>query len=118
MSRITNEFHAIEFMTAAYLETAAWADSEAEVGAFVEFTKSAQIQARKECVAFLEQAMDHGIGSDLAPAVMGHNFWLSRNGHGTGFIDSDSRHAVALQALAAAAGTRELEFSRGKLRFF
>ncbi len=38
----------------------------------------------------------------------GHDFWLSRNGHGTGFFDRDTEHADELQTAAKSYGEFDL----------
>lgn len=42
-------------------------------------------QARKDCEQFYDQAFD--LLEDIDFKQMGHDFWLTRNGHGTGFWD-------------------------------
>jgi hypothetical protein len=37
---------------------------------------------------------------DWSDEQIGHDFWLSRNGHGAGFFDSNSPFAEDLQAIA------------------
>jgi hypothetical protein len=72
-----------------YLETAIWAstdeDGEPLDSRFVvdDFADEAVKQAEKDCLDFMA-ANDVG---DLDDDDVGHNFWLTRNGHGAGFWD-------------------------------
>lgn len=70
-------------------------------------------QMRAECAAFIEANADDlntwpGPGS--AAAAAGHDFWLTRNGHGVGFWDGDWDDDVGerLTEAAHAAGQRSL----------
>jgi hypothetical protein len=49
-----------------------------------------------DCVAFLSKAdiSEHG------PELAGHDFWLTRNGHGAGFWDGDWTNGDALTELS------------------
>lgn len=51
-----------------------------------DFSKEAVDQIKKDCAAFLEAAEDM-IDGEYSQA--GHDFWLTRNGHGAGFWDGD-----------------------------
>ena len=65
----------------AYLEAAAWT-AEAEDR---DYAPEAIERARQDVTAFVAKA-----GADLdgiAPAQVGHDFWLTRNHHGAGFWD-------------------------------
>ncbi len=42
---------------------------------------------KRDCEAFLEANGDDLDESTLAPEQAGHDFWLTRNGHGAGFWD-------------------------------
>lgn len=58
-----------------------WATTEA-------VSPSALATMRDDCDAFLEYCEDTGLDlSGLSPAQIGHDFWLTRNRHGTGFWD-------------------------------
>lgn len=86
---------AIDAMLASYIETALWSstDNSDESGGnplddnfdASDLDHVSELTMRKECAAFLlENARD--IGGKWRSA--GHNFWLTRNGHGAGFWDS------------------------------
>ena len=77
----------------AYLEAAEWSgiDSEQEeafdlAAGPIRWTEESLGQAQADCLAFLgAHAADIGDRESQA----GHDFWLTRNGHGAGFWDGD-----------------------------
>ncbi len=86
---------------AAYFECARFTDldNESEEAAKgLPFCKTWEREQVIECLAFLVYAKpylsDYGKGSYYDPySQAGHDFWLSRNGHGTGFFDKDSYYS-------------------------
>lgn len=80
-----------------YLAAAAWAECHEEGG--VEFTEKTQRIAFMHCASFIEEAgpmfdelmkrRDYGWhdGVQNSEAQFGHDYWLTRNGHGAGFWD-------------------------------
>ena len=82
-------------MVTGYLVCALWADLRAEDGdsiddkSITDCTDAMITQAIKDCENFKDLA------KDLIPSYlekfderqMGHDFWLTRNGHGAGFWD-------------------------------
>lgn len=50
-----------------------------------DFSQEALAEAKKDCAAFLKKA-EHLL-ADADPQQVGHDFWLTRNGHGAGFWD-------------------------------
>jgi len=52
---------------------------------------------REDCLSFLQQA-GAMVDNDISGA--GHDFWLTRNGHGAGFWDGDWEHGDELTAIA------------------
>lgn len=72
-----------------YLACAAWAD--APEGSNAQFTKKAEVTAAADCGKFIEacgplfQQAIEAVG--YSPSQFGHDFWLTRQGHGTGFWD-------------------------------
>jgi phage-related protein len=80
-------------MSAAYLDTADWADGP-EAMADAEGTEAeechgwhreAMAEADRICGAFYLANADDLEGAD--PRQAGHDLWLTRNGHGAGFWD-------------------------------
>lgn len=106
-------------IVAGYLECAAWAD--APEGSAARFTAAARHQAAAVCAAFVEyvgpeltaQALD-AVG--YSPERFGHDFWLTRCGHGAGFWDRDELDAPActLPALRDRDGHPSPIMQRGK----
>jgi len=73
-------------VTEAYLECAAWAEGFAGE----DFTDDAYGQAADDCLDFIEYAKDtygENVFDGWDDAQIGHDFWLTRNGHGAGFWD-------------------------------
>ena len=62
----------------AYLTAADWADD----------TNVDYERAVTDCLAFLHRVESAGIDTyEMNPEQIGHDFWLTRNGHGSGFWD-------------------------------
>jgi len=85
----------LEEFTAAYLEAALWSstdedgeplDSEYSVD---DFSEEAARWAVKDCERFLKAHLSDIENSDMPLSQAGHDFWLTRNGHGAGFWDGD-----------------------------
>lgn len=83
----------LEAMLQAYLDTALWSsadedgdpldrtyDAEDLTPAFVE-------DSRADCEAFVRDNAADLAASGLSADQIGHNFWLTREGHGAGFWD-------------------------------
>ena len=78
----------VRTMVDAYLEAAVWAekpDEEDWDGA--NWSQSALDLAHFDCCAFLRLAKGNIKGWDMSQ--LGHDFWLTRNGHGVSFVDRD-----------------------------
>ncbi len=75
-------------MAAAYMACGMWADGEQDEFIGKAWSDQAVHQSRLACTAFLSVAgyATHG----LTPEQLGHDLWLTRNGHGTGFWDRDA----------------------------
>lgn len=78
--------------TKSYLETILWAELDPDTGevfdekfGFSDFSADAVEIAIKDCTNFQLQNADDLI--DIDDAEAGHNFWLTRRGHGAGFWD-------------------------------
>lgn len=80
--------------TAAYLEAALWSSTDDEgtpLDADTELADETVAKFKADCALFqadnaalLEQASKH-----QSTDRQGHDFWLTRNGHGAGFWDGD-----------------------------
>ncbi len=71
-----------------YLEAALWTDSD-EIGgrSFGDFSGEALTQAKNDVKRFVNMTGDSIKG--LESEQVGHDLWLTRNGHGSGFWDRD-----------------------------
>lgn len=88
--------HQTDPMLNSYLHTALWTeelDGEYDVN---DFSEGAKTKAKADCNLFKEKAGDLLNGLDLDS--VGHDFWLTRNGHGAGFWDGDYEESIG-QAL-------------------
>lgn len=80
----------------SYLETALWAESDENNELYsktvYQFDKASIQEAKNDIIQFLQiakqQAPDELNTYDATG--IGHNFWLSRNGHGAGFFDDNN----------------------------
>ena len=98
----------------SYLETALWSSITEEEGNPLDDTysiddidKASIEKAEKEVKAFEEKAESLLSDDDKAQHV-GHDFWLTRNGHGAGFWDGDYVNGEALTQLAKSFGTCDM----------
>lgn len=82
----------VDEMVTHYLAAAAW--TEDLTG---EWAPEARELARFECAAFLHLVRWNIQSWTLEQ--LGHDFWLTRNGHGTGFWDRDTGTEAAREAL-------------------
>ena len=100
MARSVKAKHAPESMVRSYLETALWSSTDADNNdlpmddtyGVKDFTVAARQQAAKDCDAFVLACEEAGLGDALfqnGHDEAGHDFWLTRNGHGAGFWDGD-----------------------------
>lgn len=100
----------LDEFTAAYLECAEWAGGIEDEPEYVkadeiEWAPEAVERAIHECAAFQYQnvAALAAYSEPRSLAHAGHDFFLTRNGHGTGFWDRDDVPEWARKALTAAA---------------
>ena len=99
----------LDFFTQGYIKSAFWTSDE-ELGDDASYDKMNVASIEKimhDCEQFqrsqqnnLEEYFDHGFDEEQA----GHDFWLTRNGHGTGFWDRKVDKAAAEQLSDAARG--------------
>ena len=125
MARSVKAKNAPEPMVKSYLETALWSsvdenddpmDDEYSIG---DFTVAARQQAAKDCDAFVLACDKAGLRDALFQNGYnraGHDFWLTRNGHGAGFWDGDYGHdGDALTKIAKRFREVNLYANRGKV---
>lgn len=73
-------------MLNGYLEAALWTEEE-ELGLanLSDISNDSKIDAYRDVKTFIEKA--GSLLDGLEPSQIGHDLWLSRNGHGAGFFD-------------------------------
>jgi hypothetical protein len=84
-------------MLRSYLGTALWSsnDESDESGGepldrnydISDISDEAKRKSRRDVVDFIRKA--RRLLTDVSPNMAGHDFWLTRNGHGAGFWDGD-----------------------------
>lgn len=76
---------------------------------------------RADCDAFVAlcaergERWDYGDPQYTDDEKAGHDFWLTRNGHGAGFWDRGLANGEALSALAKSFGSADLYVHRGRI---
>lgn len=115
----------LECFIAGYISAACWTSHpDGDVIDSDELSTDALVLLHRECEAFYtaHAAIIHCDGAPLSKddstaseservaAMAGHDFWLTRNGHGAGFWDGDwpEPSASVLDAVSKAAGGCEL----------
>ena len=98
----------------AYLEAAEWAglqedEREAlELSVAPKWDTASIARAQEDCDGFREHA--GAMLGEWTDEEAGHDFYLSRNGHGAGFFDRGRETGNALQDLAQQWGSTQEEF--------
>lgn len=93
-------------VTRAYLSAALWTsdgDDERPLESqysLTDLTFETIINAEKVCTAFAAANADTIESAGLTQAQVGHDLWLTRNGHGAGFWDRDIGEAGTLLTTA------------------
>jgi hypothetical protein len=77
----------------SYLECALWT-AEIDSRTIFEVDNRSKETAKKDIAKFLRLA--NGLFADMTAEQIGHDFWLTRNGHGAGFWDRDIQHGAEL----------------------
>jgi hypothetical protein len=90
----------IEEFVKSYLATAAWITCDSDEND--EFTVEAKSTAKRDCIEFISQVtmvfgMDKSrelltVGGQDLHYLAAHDFFLTRNGHGTGFWDKPEHY--------------------------
>jgi len=107
-----------ESMLPHYLTCAEWADKPDEIESGLDFSPCAEEVSLADCMRFV--GMNWKIIKECSPEQVGHDFWLTRNGHGSGFWDrpeiyGGQENAEALTESANSFGSRDLFEHNGKL---
>lgn len=83
----------LDEVTLGYLECALWTtlDDEGEgldeTYSVIDMADDALTKAKRDCDAFAEKWKEVWSGAGMDDGHAGHNLWLTRNGHGSGFWD-------------------------------
>jgi hypothetical protein len=78
----------VEIILEHYLCCALWTNEELDNFSILDIEEESKEQAKKDIEAFLAKIKPLETGGAIGyPEQMGHDFWLSRNGHGAGFFD-------------------------------
>ncbi len=117
----------IDRMVVGYLAAAAWSTCGGELDetgnpehesleAF-EFSAAAEAKALKDCQAFLKLAGT--LVQSMDPEQVGHDFWLTREGHGVGFWDRGlGEVGDKLAQISDTFGSGNLELGDDELLYF
>lgn len=95
-------------LVAHHYLVAAYLTEEEELSAYPDarWAPSAESDALIEVADFLTRA--EGLLDGLTEAAIGHDLWLTRNGHGTGFWDRDlGEQGERLANIAQAMGSQD-----------
>ena len=111
---------ALELFTRAYKECALWTEEE-EIDTSLYFNTETLLKMNNDCKKFVEQAGD--LLDDWFASDAGHDFWLTRNGHGAGFWDRETStgetstedNRTALSKLASSFGESTLYENDGEI---
>lgn len=115
---MTNKTQFLADMLCAYVEAALWSDSDDAVRK-AEPSRALWKRAKRDCKAFIATAGDRIEAYDASQ--VGHDLWLTRNGHGAGFWDRtqyDAWYQFDLTRIAKAMGEAYLYVSRGKVMHY
>jgi len=114
-----------ESMVNHYLVTALWSSIDNKGNPMdgkydtADFTVKARSQAVKDCDDFVAACQEAGLEDALfqnGHDTAGHDFWLTRNGHGAGFWDGDyGKEGDALNKIAKRFPEINLYANRGKV---
>lgn len=95
---IAGHISGIDKMVQGYLAAALWSstDESDESGGepldnnydINDVAQSSKQKAKKDCTDFVNKCKQEWL-DEMDESELGHNFWLTRNGHGTGFWDRD-----------------------------
>jgi len=88
----------MDFFTKSYLHTSLWSSTDDSGNpldqkySIEDISPSSLQQSIDECDVFQEinkRILQELYNKNYSPEQAGHDFWLTRNGHGTGFWDRD-----------------------------
>ena len=103
----------IDDMVKGYLVSALWSSTDMngdpldDKYSYHDFKEKSIELAQKDCASFEELAGELLNGHD--DSDIGHNFWLTRNGHGAGFWDGGYEHGDELTKISDKFGELHIE---------
>jgi hypothetical protein len=108
-------------ITDAYIEAMFWTSTgpdNAEEGLgpdthVNELAHETRVQIEKDCADFVQRIQDLPQIEDYTPDQIGHDFWLTRNGHGSGFWDGDYSEPLGQELTDIAHSFGEVYLYRG-----
>lgn len=106
----------LEILNTAYIEAIFFTETGDEGQPEGDLTALSRAQAHTHCSNFYRAVTQNveGFLPQLNWVQVGHDLWLTRNGHGTGFWDRPEAYgesgASLLTAIAEAMGEVEVEF--------
>lgn len=103
----------LDSFTRAYIECALWSSTDDEGDPLDSFdldeidpaTLAGMVQ---DCANFQADERYQEISTAWTTEQAGHDFWLTRNGHGAGFWDRGLEHGDELSAMAKVYGSVDL----------
>lgn len=86
-----SDFMKLDTFTQAYVEALFFTEDEqlGDAGCFASLAPVTVKRIIADCEAFQLSAACAAVAHDHDPSDAGHDFWLTRNGHGAGFWDGD-----------------------------
>lgn len=78
------EFTAATFQALSFSEQGPGTECED-----LELSDELEARIEADCHSFWARCWYYVKATDMTPAQAGHDFWLTRNGHGAGFWDGD-----------------------------
>lgn len=107
----------LESVVDHYLEAALYFDGpEDDLFTADDISEQLREQSHQDCAKFVQQNVMDLLtfsGPRTAEEQAGHDLWLTRNHHGSGFWDGDWDHAVGERLTEASQQFRELSLFRG-----
>lgn len=114
----------IEKIIFGYLEAAIFTDEEIvleETGEQIDigqFSNDTKEKVKSDIEKFISLAGETAINEAIetnGDEYLGHDIWLTRNGHGAGFFDRGYTNETLLEAAAEKLGTVHLFFQDGEI---
>lgn len=93
LSSVKKEANFLDDATEAYIETALWASTDGDGTPLDRLAPSHEVnqevweRAKSELARFIQENQENIEASGMSAGDVGHNFFLTRNGHGAGFWD-------------------------------